>query len=216
MGQYVELWRTGDGALTWERIYASDVFDVGCSGAIAFVGAHLGYRSSSQRDAAPFVYRTTDGGRTWVAQQRLGDPPEFTTMPGGSAIAISQVRAFGSTLLTSGVGFAPAATKVFAFRSTDRGATWRYAGSAPGGTHIIFATASRWLVVSTPSVWQETTDAGANWHDFPTDYPSAAGVAPLVEFADASFGFMTIRFSILRTSDGGAHWTFLKTPGTTP
>jgi photosystem II stability/assembly factor-like uncharacterized protein len=212
MGQNVELWHTGDGAFTWERTYASETFDVGCSGAIAFADSHVGYRSSSQRDAAPFVYRTTDGGRTWVAQQRLADPPGFTW---GSAIAFSQVRVF-STLLLSGPGFAPAATKVFAFRSTDRGATWSYAGSAPGGTQIIFATASRWLVISTPSVWQETTDAGATWHDFPTDYQSAAGVAPLVEFADASVGFMTIRFSILRTSDGGAHWTSLKTPGTRP
>lgn len=217
MAQYVEVWHTADGALTWERTSASRDADRGCSGPLAFADSRVGSRSSSQRDAAPFVYRTKDGGRTWMPQQQLADPPGFTTRPGGSAISIGRVHAFGSTLLVSGRGFAGGTSKVFAFRSTDGGATWSYAASAPSeGTHIIFTTASRWLVMSTPSVWQETLDAGATWHTFPSDHPQAADVAPVVEFADGRVGYMTIGLSMLRTSDGGAHWTFLKTPGTAP
>jgi photosystem II stability/assembly factor-like uncharacterized protein len=33
-------------------------------------------------------------------------------------------------------------------------------------------------------------------------------------FGDANVGYATVRGSIQRTTDGGAHWTAIKTPGT--
>ena len=53
-----------------------------------------------------------------------------------------------------------------------------------------------------------TTDAGASWHSFATDYVQAAGVPPQIVFGDAQTGYATVRGGIQRTSDGGVHWTF--------
>ena len=33
-------------------------------------------------------------------------------------------------------------------------------------------------------------------------------------FGDATTGYATVRGSLQRTTDGGAHWTAIKTPGT--
>jgi photosystem II stability/assembly factor-like uncharacterized protein len=78
----------------------------------------------------------------------------------------------------------------------------------------VFVSATRWLQIGTPSQSQETTDAGASWHAFATDYQQAAPVNPQIVFGDASTGYATVRGSIQRTTDGGAHWTAVKTPGT--
>jgi len=60
----------------------------------------------------------------------------------------------------------------------------------------------------------ETTDGGATWHAYTTDYSQAAPIAPDIVFGDAQVGYAIVRGSIQRTVDGGAHWTTIKTPGT--
>jgi len=42
----------------------------------------------------------------------------------------------------------------------------------------------------------------------------AAPVAPQTTFGDSLVGYATVRGSIQRTVDGGAHWVMIKTPGT--
>ena len=75
-------------------------------------------------------------------------------------------------------------------------------------------TATRWLVVGTPGGSQETTDSGASWHSYASDYRQAAPVAPAITFADERVGYATVRGAIQRTDDGGVHWRDLRTPGT--
>ena len=79
---------------------------------------------------------------------------------------------------------------------------------------MALVTATRWLFIGPPGKSQETTDAGATWHAFTTDYSQGAPLAPLVYFADAEVGYATVRGSIQRTVDGGAHWELIETPGT--
>jgi hypothetical protein len=45
-----------------------------------------------------------------------------------------------------------------------------------------------------------------------SDYSQAAAIPPVVIFADPMVGYATVRGSIQRTGDGGAHWTLLRTP----
>ncbi|HTJ59582.1 MAG TPA: hypothetical protein VL333_00155, partial [Candidatus Saccharimonadales bacterium] len=59
-----------------------------------------------------------------------------------------------------------------------------------------------------------TTDGGATWHSFTTDYQQAAPVPPVITFGDAQVGYATVRGAIQRTIDGGAHWSAIRTPGT--
>jgi photosystem II stability/assembly factor-like uncharacterized protein len=183
---------------------------------IRFADAQRGFIGAFDPNGSPLVYRTADGGRTWTASQRFGDPPGFTTRTGGgTTLGIGRVAAFGSTLLVTAFPTNPTTGKVYAYRSTDGGATWTYTTTAPNGTQdLAFVTATRWLQISSPGDSKETTDGGATWHAFATTYQQAAPVGPAVVFGDASVGYATARGSIQRTTDGGATWAQLRTPGT--
>jgi photosystem II stability/assembly factor-like uncharacterized protein len=219
MAQYFEVWRTTDGAGTWQKVYESG-FDTlnegGCKGAVAFVDADHGYIGVSSRDAPPSILRTTDGGGTWSRSAILADPPGLTFSPSITRLDIgSPVADFGPTLLVSAVGDVASKVTRYVYRSTDRGATWSYWRTPPNNMGIVFLTPTRWLQLGLASSGSnETTDAGAIWHTVPTDYQQAAGVAPQVAFGDAKTGYATVRGSLQGTTDGGAHWTHLRTPGT--
>jgi photosystem II stability/assembly factor-like uncharacterized protein len=97
----------------------------------------------------------------------------------------------------------------------DGGATWtRVADVSRGEGALALVTSTRWLVVGPPGTSQETTDGGASWLPFETDYTQAPPIPPVITFADAEVGYATVRGSIQRTLDGGAHWEPIKTPGT--
>ena len=101
----------------------------------------------------------------------------------------------------------------YVYRSTDGGTTWGYSSSVPDdGGAVAFVTASRWLQITVPTS-KETTDGGASWHPFTTDYSQAAPIAPSIVFGDAQTGYATVRGAIQRTTDGGVHWTYIGTPG---
>jgi photosystem II stability/assembly factor-like uncharacterized protein len=217
MAQYFEIWRTTDGAMTWQNAY-KDTFppSSGCKSQLAFVDAVHGYLSVSQRDAPPSILRTTDGGRTWSSSPLFADPPGLTFAPSITRLDLgSAVADFGSTLLVSAFGQVSSQYTRYVYRSTDRGATWSYWRTLPNTMGIVFLTPTRWLQLGLASSGSdETTDAGATWHNVPTDYQQAAGVGPQIAFGDATTGYATVRGSLQRTTDGGAHWTYLKTPGT--
>jgi photosystem II stability/assembly factor-like uncharacterized protein len=214
--QSVAVWHTADGAATWERIYQSDfTTDTLCKGGMSFADAQRGWITLFSTTAAPRFSRTGDGGKTWTRSAALLDPPGFTTQEGGLTLRPDRVRPFGTTLLASASGQTQTGSANYAFRSTDDGATWRYVSTAPmEQSAIAFVTATRWLQIVPPADSRETTDAGTSWHAYATDYQQAAPIAPQIVFGDASVGYATVRGSIQRTSDGGAHWSAIKTPGT--
>jgi photosystem II stability/assembly factor-like uncharacterized protein len=120
------------------------------------------------------------------------------------------VYGFGATLLMTA-----SYTSTYVYRSTDGGATWTYLATAPHPANTVaFVSAARWLQLSVPSESRETTDAGASWHPYATDYSQAAPIAPDIVFSSEEVGYATVRGGIQRTQDGGAHWFTLRTPGT--
>ena len=169
------------------------------------------------RDAAPLIYRTADGGQTWKASTQLPDPPGFTTQSVGIALRPGRPRAFGSIVIVDAVGLGLASGQAtrYVFRSTDSGASWRYASTAPiSEATVSYLTAARWVQIGPPGGSKQTLDGGAVWQSYTTDYSQAAPIAPDVVFGDATVGYATVRGAIQRTTDGGAHWTTIKTPGT--
>lgn len=212
--QGVTLWRTTDGARSWQQVtdFLAGMDPAQCKENLAFVDAQHGFISAWDPNTAPTIYRTSDGGRTWSGS-RLPDPPGFTSRDAGFTLRAGPVADFGNVLYVAASGNDGTAQASYAFRSTDGGATWSYAARLPGEL-FVFLTPTHWIQIPQGNVANQTLDAGASWKVFQTDYSQAAPIAPQVVFGDAQTGYATVRGSIQRTTDGGAHWTVLKTPGT--
>jgi photosystem II stability/assembly factor-like uncharacterized protein len=203
------LWHTTDAGVTW--FGSNRIPQAHCKGSISFADPLHGFVSAWDDNLAPVIYKTSDGGTTWAASRPLPDPPGWTTH-GGATLAPGTVHAFGSELLVPAFGNHLGVEYVF--KSTDGGATWSYLAKAPtAGETVAFVTPFRWLQVAGHG---ETTDSGASWHTYTSDYSQAAGVAPDSTFVDPAVGyaFLIERGEIQRTTDGGLHWTTIKSPVT--
>jgi photosystem II stability/assembly factor-like uncharacterized protein len=221
--QWTGIARTTDGGARWVQLVpagppagadASGLFGGPCKYGLSFSDAQQGFVSSRDANSATVIYRTTDGGRVWSASRPLPDPPGFTTRGAGIVLQAGPVRAFGATLLVVASGEVNGRLVEYVFRSVDGGVSWTYAATISQEGAFAFVSASRWVRITLPGPSQESTDNGATWHAFQSDYSQAAGVAPVVVFGDPLVGYATVRGSIQRTVDGGAHWSLIKTPGT--
>lgn len=217
-----EVWRTTDGAASWQLLSsmaadhdsAGDLGSRQCKEFISFVDVSTGFVTAWDDNSPPTIYRTVDGGRIWKPST-VPDPPGFKTQAGGFTLRAQQVHRFGSEYIVAAYGTQEAGGgRGYVFRSTDGGATWSYRVTLPRSEVLVtFVTATRWIQsIFMPAT--ESTDGGKTWHVFASDYTQAAGVAPQIVFGDQSVGYATVRGSIVRTVDGGMHWSYIKTPGT--
>lgn len=210
--QSIRIWHTADGAMTWTESPTAGIAEGGCKDEISFVTATTGFVTLARQEHAPTLYRTIDGGRSWVLTT-MADPPG----PGRTADVSywnSPVHAFGSVWFVGLMREATLGETHFVYRSVDGGASWTYAAKLPYGSWPGFITASHWVQLAVPGQSQETTDGGATWHLSTSEYGQAGPVLPQVEFADAQVGYATQRGSIQRSVDGGTHWSGIRTPGT--
>ena len=213
--EVVGIWHTTDAGVTWQSLGTKGVSDSQCKGELSFVDANSGFIDGFDPNRSPVIYHTSDGGKNWAASKPLPDPPGFKTIGAGFNLQPGLVRAFGSTLLLPVTGSQESGTVEYAFRSTDGGATWTYlARGKDASIPIVFVTATRWLQLVNAGQSFETTDAGANWHQYRSDYSQAAGVATDFVFADSQVGYGTVRGGIARSLDGGLHWIWINSPGT--
>ncbi len=208
--QTVAIWRSTDGAGFWQQVTPTGIADAMCKQGLSSTDpTHAFFRTNSP-NAGSLIYRTADAGATWTASAPFPIPPNLASH-GALWVSITErPRAFGSIVL---VGGGAGQTKDV-FRSTDGGATFAYASTVAADGTVGYVTPTRWLQLAPPDQSMETTDGGATWHAFTTDYNQAAPIAPDVVFGDATVGYATVRGAIQRTTDGGAHWTAIKTPGT--
>ena len=219
------VWQTTDAGATWNivsqvnpptasgaRSAAGAIGLAQCKDNISFVDKQRGFLDAWDENGAPTIYRTFDGGVTW-SPSKLTDPPGFRTLGAGDALRAGPVKAFGAALLVAAGGMQPDGPHAYAFQSTDGGATWTYTATiaTTAITNFVFAIATRWLVLNNDGSGQETLDAGKTWHAFTSDYNDAAGVASTFVFVDGRNGYGTVRGEIRLTTDGGSHWSLIKT-----
>jgi len=203
------IWHTTDGAVTWTQLQAQGIADSQCKRNISFADPRHGFFTAWDDNHRPTVYRTSDGGLTWVGSALL-DPPGFVTQAGGFTLQPSLVRSFGGTSLVAAYG----GGAEYVFLSVDGGAVWTsVSASSEIPEDVAFVTAARWLKIGNDGSGFETLDGGRSWHAWSSDYSDAAGVVSQFTFADGAVGYGTVRGTIYRTLDGGAHWTRLETPG---
>jgi photosystem II stability/assembly factor-like uncharacterized protein len=207
-GQQTGMWHTTDGAASWSQLSTSGIALAQCKESLSFVDSMRGFLGAWDQSHRPTIYRTSDGGRSWIGST-LPDPPGFVTQAGGVSLRAGLVKVFGSTLLvTASWG---GHRDEYVFRSTDGGASWSYVATISNSTvGVTFVTYSRWLNFGNDSSGLETTDAGRTWHVFVTDYADAAGVASVFVFGDDRVGYGTVRGGVHRTVDGGSHWVMIK------
>jgi len=215
--QLLALTHTTDAGSTWQTVTPAGIPAEQCKDSLIFSDAQHGSLDAFDPNTPPVIYRTADGGRSWAAS-RLPDPPGFVTRPAGFTLRPGVVRTFGATRLIEATGLTEdqqPPQRRYVFASTDDGATWTYRVTAPDpDSSVVFVTESRWFQLSAGAMPKETTDGGVTWHAFVTTYQQAAPIAPAIVFGDAQIGYATVRGTIQRTADGGAHWTSIRTPGT--
>jgi photosystem II stability/assembly factor-like uncharacterized protein len=210
--QSATIWRTNDGAASWQKVASSGIADALCKSGLAAADASHAFLVASKPGTNPVIYRTADSGASWTASAPLPTPSNMTIGGPTSVTITGRLRAFGSVVLIDGGGGQQ--TKDV-FRSTDGGATFAYASTVPTFEgSVAYVATTRWLQIAPPTSSMETTDGGATWHAYTTDYSQGPPIAPVVVFGDANVGYATVRGAIQRTTDGGAHWTTIKTPGT--
>ena len=216
-GSPTNLSHTTDGGTTWQEIATAGMSPPGpCKNTIRFADAQHGFISAYDPAGSPLVYRSADSGHSWTASARLPDPPGFTTRAAqGPVLNVGKLGTFGTTILVTAVQNNPFTGTIYVYRSTDGGATWTYASTAPNNNQdVAYLSATRWLQLVSPGDAKETTDGGSSWHAFVTTYQQAAPIAPSITFGDAQVGYATVRGTIQRTVDGGVTWITLRTPGT--
>ena len=213
--QLLTITHTVDGGTTWQTVTPTGIAQAQCKENLVFTDAEHGFLSAWDPNGAPVIYRSGDGARTWSASKPLPDPPGFTTTNAGRTLRAGVVRAFGQALLVEAAGQTADGQRRYVFISGDGGTSWRFVADVPDpDAQVVFATGSRWFQLSAGATPKETTDSGASWHAFTTNYTQAAPIAPAVVFGDEQTGYATVRGTIQRTVDGGAHWTSIRTPGT--
>jgi photosystem II stability/assembly factor-like uncharacterized protein len=208
--QLVEIWHTADGAGSWQRVTTTGIGDALCKRGLSSADGSHAFFTAFSPNSGSLVYRSVDGGASWRASASLPIPPNLASHGALFVTITGRPRGLGSVVLVDG----GAGQTKDVFRSTDGGATFTYASTVAAEGTVAFVTATRWLELAPPSSSLETTDGGATWHSYTTDYAQAAPIAPDVVFGDALTGYANVRGGIQRTTDGGLHWTAIKTPGT--
>ena len=176
--------RTTNGGTSWIQVV--DASRVLCR--VHFtdvrVGAAVGYGGT--------VFRTSDGGDTWVNR----------SIPGAGTMAAVQ-------WVDNNIGFVAGQDGIY--RTTDGGLSWSVQLGSIGFADLHFASPSIGFAVGgfrTSGVWR-TTDGGVSWF---AD-PNAPRIGRL-SFSSLIDGFAMGGQSLLKTGDGGTTW--IQVPGGFP
>ena len=213
--QSYAVYHTADRGGTWTRVSLGDRSDAMCKAGLTFADIQRGWIVLTAVNSPPTVVRTTDSGETWQRSVFLPTPPGHR-FGAESVNNAGRPHVFLGTLLVTSFATSNRDGGVYAstYLSNSNGTTWVHiAVAAEPNTPITFASVDRWLTVAATGRWRETTDRGRTWREYSSDYKAAAPGSPDIVFGAALVGYAVSGGQIQRTTDGGAHWSALRTPG---
>ncbi len=187
--------RTTDGGATWSTF---NVRPTTAGGIIALdmTSNDIAYAATYGGTGINFVFKTTDGGQTWVQTTNGITNPH---------------RYFSLAFVDSQTGFVGGGDfgTIDLWKTTNGGALWTAVSSAGIGGGAIMAmhwfTASTGLAASDGAIYR-TTNGGTNW-------TSVGDGSRFMDFRDALHGVAGTVFGteVQVTSDGGVTWQTLDT-----
>jgi len=220
------LSRTSDGGRTWQLLWRMTPEDPtggrglpwsGAKGSLSFVTAERGFLEVAGVDGALQLYATQDGGASWAP----------ASLPAQTAPAEGELRAFSNTdLAFASVRLGePARIQPlgWVYRSTDGGASWQASPLPPPAGRFRVQPAAvlgpmSWWEADGRQLWS-TADGGRHWDVRDADLPGRAilgslqvtgpGQAWSAGWASPEPGAGAL---LLRTGDGGAHWSAVRLP----
>jgi photosystem II stability/assembly factor-like uncharacterized protein len=217
------LWRTVDGGRTWEALRETGVPPDDIPAQAQFLDPLRGVLLAVRNDGRPTLFVTGDGGSTWRPSITLVSP-----LPASPVVNV-QLLARGATLFAwlntygSVSNDANRVAATYLLASTDGGQTWSSPRpgpelQAPNGAPA-FDDRGRLLALEDRRLWISADD-GSTWTAHVIQVPE--GVVPLdlalagrVLLARAStrgVGQVRIIDTLLRSTDGGAHWDLVRLP----
>ncbi|MGH2959273.1 MAG: YCF48-related protein, partial [Solirubrobacterales bacterium] len=199
------LRRTDDGGATVKRLAWGSSDDT-CPAqirAVTFPSPLIGYLLLTNGD----VYATGDGGDSW---NKRGVAPGSTATGGTDAVRDIEFTGVSTGVLSVG-------SRVL--QTVDAGANWTPVAAAVTGAGLFnfeFLNSNDGYAVGDHSDVLVTTDGGASWNVVAGDFVTRTASLTSLSCADVSTCVATLATSpastsVLRTVDGGAHWTPIST-----
>jgi len=225
------IFRTNDGGRRWgsAAIHATSTLS------IHFINTRDGWLLSNERAAAGSmevnIYRSTDGGGTWIKVEstRFNDESSGLPFVGDKA---------GLTFLNTMRGWVTGAIltddSIYLYITNDGGRTWGQQNlplphqltphwndwtmpptffTARDGILPVFYAIRNELHrdIKAVLVCYATHDAGTNW-TYTTPVPIGLGKEFSTSFADINHGWVTDGAALYATIDGGRQWTTIRSP----
>ena len=154
----------------------------------------------SGRHEASNLYRSADGGATWVdLSSKLPSSVGYTSWP---LIINSQVHLLGTT--------AGAASGVF--RTADGGATWSrvYQGAVSGPPLVAKSDGAIYWLLDRGGGMIKSTDQGTTWQVVTRTGPISSSASSLIELPDGQLA--TYGASVILSKDHGVTWQSIGPP----
>lgn len=186
------LFETADAGQSWDTVLIREVerFD-----ALDMIDDSTGYA------AGDALYKTTDGWQTWTRT-------ELPAAPQGTHTGVSSMQFVDAS--TGWLSTRPSGAQSYLYSTTDGGANWTYLGTFELDSWKFNDASIGWAALL-DHTFVRTNDGGLSWTpvQMPAAITTSSDVIEVFSYDEAivtTFQDAETRFSMHKTSDGGATW----------